>query len=205
MKGLKNLIVLKMRLTFQEDLLGTASSDPEIQEKFIISKAPDAPSREEEIAAQGAEQVIERSKTIFPKDEEGNPFIWDYQIKGFLKDSCGALRECSGTESSKIKAYKKLINGLVFPQPRKIVIHTSGKIGSCQRPLRGQTPKGETISLANSETVPAKSYMEFEVLIFDKKYKDWILELFEYGAYRGMGQWRNSGKGRFTVEILEEV
>lgn len=34
---------LKVRLTFLEEILGTASADPEIHETFIASNAPDAP------------------------------------------------------------------------------------------------------------------------------------------------------------------
>ena len=30
--------------------------------------------------------------------------------------------------------------------------------------------------------------------------KEWL----SYGKLRGLGQWRNSGKGRFCCEILEE-
>ena len=44
---------LKVRLTFLEEILGTASADPEIHETFIASNAPDAPTRKEEIEAIG--------------------------------------------------------------------------------------------------------------------------------------------------------
>ena len=49
--------------------------------------------------------------TIFPRDN-GVPIYWDYQIKGFFKDACGMLRKVTGSKSSKIKAYKKEIDGL---------------------------------------------------------------------------------------------
>jgi hypothetical protein len=42
---------LKVRLTFLEEILGTASAEPEIHEKFIASNAPDAPTRKEEVEA----------------------------------------------------------------------------------------------------------------------------------------------------------
>lgn len=29
-----------------------------------------------------------------------------------------------------------------------------------------------------------------------------VLEWLDYGKLRGIGQWRNSGKGRFTYQIL---
>ena len=195
--------VMRGRLIFLEEILGTASADPKLHEEFIASQAPDAPSREEEIEALGVDKVVEKGKTIFSRDEEGNIILWDYQLKGFMKDACGALRRVKGTESSGVANYKKIIDGLIFPKPRKIVIHTDGKIGSCQRPLRGNTPKGETIAIAHSETLPAGSYIDFEILLFDEKLEDLVKELFEYGAFRGIGQWRNSGKGRFEVQWQE--
>lgn len=46
---------LKVRLTFLEEVLGTANAEKDIHEKFIASKAPDAPSREQEVEALGVE------------------------------------------------------------------------------------------------------------------------------------------------------
>lgn len=194
---------LKVRLTFTEELLGTASADAKIHEEFIASNAPDAPSRAEEIEALGVDEVVEKQKTIFPKDENGNPIIWDYQIKGFFKDSCGSLRKVKSSESSKIKAYKKEIDGLIFVEPRKIRINFDGEIGSCQRPLRAQTARGERVALANSETIPAGATCEFTIMCMLDSHMDAVKEWLYYGKYRGLGQWRNSGKGRFVWEEIE--
>lgn len=188
---------MKVRVTFFEEVLGMASADPDIHEEFIASKAPDAPTRQEEIEAIGVDGVIEKSKTVFPRDKEGRPCMWDYQIKGFFKDSCGMLRKVSGSASSKIKAYKKEIDGLIFVKERMIPISFDGEIGSCQRPLRGQTAQGERISLANSETVPAGATIEFTVKCLCDAHINLVREWLDYGELRGMGQWRNSGKGRF--------
>ena len=49
---------LKVKVTFTEEILGTASNDKEVHKEFIASKAPDAPSREEEVAAVGVEEVF---------------------------------------------------------------------------------------------------------------------------------------------------
>lgn len=104
--------ILKCRLTTIEALLGTASNNKELHSEFIASHAPDAPSREEEIEAVGVEEVIEKGMTVFSRNKDGKPILWDYQIKGFFKDACGVLRKVKGTKSSKIKAYKKEIDGL---------------------------------------------------------------------------------------------
>lgn len=88
---------LKIRAEFIEELLGSANNDKEIHAEFIASKAPDAPSREEEIESIGVDAVIEKGKTIFPKDGEGNPFLYDYQIKGFLKNAAKAFNYVKDT------------------------------------------------------------------------------------------------------------
>lgn len=40
---------IKVRLTFIEDVLGTASANDSLHETYIASKAPDAMSKEEEV------------------------------------------------------------------------------------------------------------------------------------------------------------
>ena len=146
--------------------------------------------------------VVEKGKTIFPK-VDGVPVLYDYQIKGFFKDSCGMLSRIKTSESSKLKAYKKIIDGLIFVSPRHIPISLNGgEMTDCQRPLRAMTAQGERVSLANSEEIPAGSSIEFEVRCLDESHEKVVVEWLDYGELRGIGQWRNSGKGRFTYEII---
>lgn len=151
---------MKVRMTFLEEVLGTASADKEVHRTYIASKAPDALKIEEEVEVLGVDAVEEKAMTVFPK-KDGKPFCYDYQIKGMFKDSCGMLRKVKNTLSSKIKAYKKEIDGLIFIKERCIPYNFDGDIGTCQRPLRAQTAQGERVSLANSETVPAGATIEF--------------------------------------------
>jgi hypothetical protein len=195
---------IKVKITFTEELLGTASANPEVHAEFIASKAPDAKSTEEEVAAIGVEEYVEKSMTVFPRNAEGKPIIYDYQIRGHMKESCGFLRKVKGSLSSKIKAYKKEIDGLVFVKPRMIPIEFEGEIGNCQRPLRGQTAQGERVSLAISEQVPAGATMEFSIVCLSDDHEKAVKEWLDYGKFSGIGQWRNSGKGRFNWELIEE-
>jgi hypothetical protein len=190
---------IRVRITLEEEMLGMSSSNPEIQSEFIASKAPDAKSTEEEIAAIGVDAYVEKSMTVFPR-VNGSPFMWDYQIKGMFKDTCGMLYRVPETVSSKLKAYKKVIDGLIFPSPRRIILYLPpGEIvGNCQRPLRCQTAQGERVALANSETVPAGTWLQFDVLLLNEAHEKLIDEWLDYGKLRGLGQWRNSGKGRYT-------
>lgn len=194
---------IKVRITFTEEVLGTASGNPDVHADFIASNAPDAPSRKEEIEAIGVEGEIEKTMTVFPRTEDGAPMFWDYQFKGFFKDACGMLRNVDGTESKKLKAYKKKIDGLVFVEPRKIPIIFDGEVGNCQRPLRAQTLQGERVALANSETIPAGASCELTVVCLQDDLEKMVIEWLDYGKRRGMAQWRNSGKGTFTYEIID--
>ena len=193
---------MKIRVKFLEELLGTASNDPNIHSEFIASKAPDAKTREEEVAAIGVDEVVEKQKTVFPRGEDGQPYMWDYQIRGFFKGSASALHKIKGTKTSKLKAYKKEVDLRIFIKERKVPISFDGEIGSCQRPLRAQTMQGERISLANSESIPAGSTMEFTIQCLNEEDMDLVREWLDYGRYNGMGQWRNSGKGRFEWEEI---
>lgn len=193
---------MRVRLALTEPILGTASNNKEIHAEFIASHAPDAPSRDEEVAAVGVEEVVEKAMTVFPRNAEGQPIMWDYQIKGFFKDACGVLRKVSDMKSSKLKAYKKEIDGLIFINERQILINTDSPIGSCQRPLRASTAQGERISLANSEEIAAGATLEFTITCLKDDLMPIVKEWLDYGKLRGLGQWRNSGKGRFTWEEI---
>lgn len=203
---------LHVKLKFTEPVLGMTPGDSAVYESFIGSKAPDAMKLEEEVAAYGVDDVIEKGMTVFPKLDDGTPFMWDYQIKGFFKDSCGALSRCAGkdpetgrkrprNESAKIRAYKKIIDGVIFVDQRRIPIVTDKPIGLCQRPLRAQTMQGERVALAMSEEIAEGATMEFDVSLLSDEYEAAVREWFEYGRLRGLGQWRNSGKGRFIAEV----
>lgn len=207
---------IRVRLTFIEGMLGTSSNNKEVYRDFIASKAPDAESAEEEIARIGVDEFAEKGMTVFPRTDEGQPFLWDYQIRGFFKDACGMLRRVAGKDpetgkkkaavnaSGKLTSYKKDIDGLIFVDPRIIPIKFDGEIGVCQRPLRAQTAQGERIALAMSEEVPAGATIEFTVELYSDEHEKAVREWLNYGFRRGIGQWRNSGKGKFVWEELDK-
>lgn len=194
---------MRVKLTFTENILGTMPTNETIYRDFIGSKAPDASTIEDEVAAVGADAVAEKGMTVFPKTADGVPFLYDYQIKGFFKDTCGGLRKVKGTESEKIKSYKKVIDKLIFPSPRRILFENYSAIDTCQRPLRAQTMQGERVSLACSDEIPAGASITFDIELFDDAHEKAVVEWLNYGKYSGIGQWRNSGKGRFTWERLD--
>ena len=215
---------LVVRLTFISDCLGTAAGDEDIYRNFVRKKMKEEAKKldgveltdeqlDEEAQYIDFESATRDGMTIFPRDAEGNPVLWAYQLKGFLKNACKTLKLVKGTVSSNVTYNRRDLNGLLFVYgPDRAItspISLSGPMGELQRPLRAETPQGERIGLACSETVPAGSSVDFEIFYSqpDKaKYSmhDAILEWLEYGQDFGLLQWRNSGFGRFTFEVLED-
>lgn len=187
-----------MKATFIEPVLGTWPANPNVAREFIASKSPDAATIEDEVAALGPDAVADKGMTVFPRDPDGNPIFYDYQIKGMFKDACGMLSRIGGktetgkkkavNESGKLTAYKKVIDGLIFVQPRMIPIHVNGEITECQRPLRAQTAQGERVSLTNSEQIPAGLTCEFDVILLDDSHgKELHFGLYNDGFVKDFG------------------
>lgn len=136
------MATVAIEITFTEEVLGSSPNTKEIYSEFIASKAPDAASVADEVEAVGADEVTEKGTTVFPRNDEGDPVIWDYQLKGFMKDACGALRRVPGTLSSMCKAYKKVIDGTIFVKERSVAFQLpeGGEVGICGD-RSGPTPR----------------------------------------------------------------
>lgn len=194
---------INVRLTFIESVLGTASNNKELHAEYIASHAPDAKSKEEEIDAVGVEEFLEKQMTVFSRDKDGDPVFWDYQIKGFFKSACSALRRCKGEEfskhSCKLACHKKVIDQCIHVYPRQIKINLNGgEMDIMQRPLRASTPQGERVALATSETIPAGSSIDVSILCMSDNFEDAVIEWLDYGIFCGLGSWRSASFGRFT-------
>lgn len=191
---------MKVKITLKEEMLGTKAANPDVFADFIASKHPTGTPAKDELDR--AEHREEAGTTVFHRDEHGNVGIYDYQIKGFFKDACGALRNADGTNSKTLKAYKTRIDGLIFVEPRFITMSLpeGAKPGVCERPLRAETMQGPRVSVCRSETVPAGTTFEVEIVSLNDDMLKLIEEWLDYGRLRGLGQWRNSGKGRFVWE-----
>ena len=196
---------MKVKVTLIEEMLGTASGNPKVHEEFIASKSKDAAKSAEELESLPAEELIGKAITVFPRGDDGLPILFDYQVKGFIKEAVGILLELSDKEvrvgKTKLSKFthKRIVDNFVFVSPRKIALGVP--VGDvCTRPLRADTMKGERVSLASSETVPAGTSFVCEIRTLAPALTDMLRACLDYGALKGLGQWRNSGKGRFTWE-----
>ena len=198
---------MKVKITLLEDMLGTAPNNKEIYTDYLASKAPEGKNVKDEIDTIDEPDGIEemRQMTVFHRNPNTDqPIIFDYLVKGFFKNACSAMREVPKSESSKIKAYKKKIDNLVFVAPRMIDIDMAGEMTICERPLRAQTAQGERVALSCSESIPAGSTMEIEITTLTDDLMNTVIEWLDYGKLNGLGQWHNSGKGRFSWEDITD-
>lgn len=204
-----------VKLKLEENILGTCPSES-IWEKYVRSKAPEnIDTSDEALAIKTGTKIAseqagmdEKGMTIFMRDPKTKkPVIMNYLIKGFFKNACNAMRMATKSKTGNLSSYKKKIDNLVFISPRMIPFETEDgsdiEIGVCERPLRASTPQGERVAIACSEEIPAGVTLTFDITLFDDKLYDMVLEWLDYGAFNGLGQWHNSGKGTFSYEIIK--
>lgn len=183
---------LQIELEFTEPLLGTLPGDPKLAEEYVTSKHPDGAQKDEQ---ESLPEEIKKFSSYFARNENDEPILWDYQLKGLFKDACSMLRRV--VQVDELKAHKKIIDGLIFVKPREIPLRLSGKLTFKERPLRITTPKGDRTALARSEMAPIGTKIRIEVLLLKPSLLKYVINWLDYGILRGLGQWRNSGMGRF--------
>lgn len=195
-------MIYNVTIEFTEPVLGTVPMNKEIYTDFVASKAYDNGVDNGEVASE-IDTVLEgeKGKTGFHRQDD-TPVMYNYVLKGFFKDACSMLRHDKNSRSSKLTAFKKKIDGMVFVSPRRIPITDFGSVEELQRPLRAQTAQGERVALAASEMISEGARMTFTIntlgdVVDEKLLREWL----DYGALRGLGQWRNGGYGSFTYEI----
>jgi hypothetical protein len=189
-----------VELTLVEDMLGTVALNKDIYGAYIATKVNSPDKADEEIAT--VEELEIKGMTGFHR-HDGKPFIYDYMIKGFLKAACGAMRRVPDSLSSKQKAYKTVIDQMVFVYPRKIVLQLSGELTTLERPLRCETMHGPRVALAKSEVAPAGTKVEFNLVVLGVATEAILREWMDFGQFSGLGQWRSGGYGRLSYALTK--
>jgi len=188
----------KVRLTFQERLLGTAPANNNYR-KYVIEKAPvpDDPEvlDELETAPKSDEDTL---ITGFHRDADGI-YLLDYQVKGFFKEAGNILKDIL-----KIRALRSKLDNFFFVFPRYIWLAEKPD-GIFTRPIRAQTPRGPRICLGHSEYLNPPVSIEITLDLLPHKELTWdvIYTLLDYGSRKGIGQFRNGSFGRFTWEQIQ--
>lgn len=200
---------IKLRLTFEAPLLGTAPANPEIYADFIASKSADAEKLEDEIKSLPAEELEQRGKTVFHRTEDGKPMLYDYQVKGMIKEAFSVFTEFGYINAGNIQIGKytsdRIVDNFIFVYPREIPLQMpeGAELDECVRPLRGKTQQGPRVALACSERAPRGTVIDIIVEWLNPGLEKHVINALDYGAKKGIGQWRNSGMGRFKWCVVE--
>jgi len=201
---------MKVKLTFTNKLLGSCPNDADLYRNWIANDVPTEVA-DKEVKALPQEQanaktndIEAKGTSVFRRTSDNVPALADYTIKGFFKDAASMLARIG--KDHKLVAHKKIIDGLIFVHPRliELTLPEGDTVGHLVRPLRAHTAQGERVSLARSESVPEGTTCELEIRCLDEKLEDVVLRWLDYGEARGLGQWRNSGKGTFTYKETAE-
>lgn len=189
---------IKIKITFLTPVLGSQPTR-DVASEYIASKFTDNAGELPADEAESLPESLERGTTVFHK-HNGVPVFFDYQVKGFLKESGRIFNGLQG-----VKALRSKIDNLVFVNPRIIPLHLpdGAEIEYMERPLRAETAQGPRVALARSEMLPAGTWFEITLEVYKGQVdREIIRDLLTYGSRKGLGQWRNGGFGRFEFEIV---
>ena len=193
--------ILKVKLTLIQEMLGTVPKNEDVFKAYLEHRAKGAEQKDEFKSPLTEDQISEReskSWTGFPEDEKG-PFVYDYMIKGNLKNNGNILKPVTNARSK--------MNEHVFIFPRRIHFENGEKLSPLERPLRAQTMQGPRVSLVKSDQMSEGSTLTFYIVKPTKGElsRQMIEEVLDYGQFIGLGQWRNAGFGKYEFEVLEEI
>lgn len=188
-----------LQIIFLTPVLGSQPNKA-VASEFIARKAGFEVLPEDEDLSLPEE--LERGTTVFHRDGRGNPVLYDYMLKGFLKNAGSVFNGAEG-----VKALKSKINNLVFVSPRmiKLEIPVGSEITYLERPLRADTAQGPRVALARSEMLPEGTHFRAGLTVLGSQITEELLRtLLDYGYWMGLGQWRNGSWGQFRYELVRE-
>lgn len=220
----------KWRVTLEltEKMLGTVPKNKEVYTNFIQSKAQDRvepPMVPAAITAQEVDTVVQELEgagwTGFHQNQNGL-LVYDYFIKGFIKNAANILKSdmgkfCLKKAEGGFANFKSHINNYVFVRPREVHIEDDLRTrtflkapdGVLERPLRAMTAQGPRVALVKSDYVSAGRFLAFEIWLADghpfQHVDEMLGRLLAYGELQGLGQWRNGSFGTFRVVRVEVV
>lgn len=204
-----NITKKTYKLTGMTRILGAQAANPKVHSEFIAAKAASLNKAEEETSML-PEDFEKRGLTVFLRDD-GVLCLSDYVVKGFLKEALGALKSQLG-----IVAPASKVDNFVLVTPTYLRFCKGGEEVTApdeifERPLRAMTMQGPRVSVSASEMISEGWELVFTISLLENpaspKSKaltfDVIEEALDYGAFKGLGQWRNGQNGRFTWERME--
>lgn len=185
------------KIVFTTPVLGSQPTK-NVASEFLAKKAGMEVIPDDEL--ESLPEVLERGTTVFHRNKHGIPCFYDYQVKGFIKESGRLFNGMDG-----VKALRSKVENYLFIEPRVIKLNMphNGEMDYLERPLRAETAQGPRVTLARSEQLPEGTWFEIYIDILKPGpiTETMLRELLEYGSRKGIGQWRNGGFGRFTFTL----
>jgi hypothetical protein len=133
----------QVSLKFTTPLLGSVPMQKDIFAKYIQTKARELNPEDAANELESIDDVAQRGATGFFKDKDGKPFLYDYQVKGFLNEAAKVLKDTwprkkkSEMEEGAFDTFiGAKVKNYVFVTPRVIPLTYVGEITQNSRPLR---------------------------------------------------------------------
>ena len=197
-------------ITLVEPILGSLPSQRLVYQSQVAAKAPEPDVEGEEEMRMLPGEELPRT-TVFLRDEEDNCCLLDYQLMGFLKEAGNTLKgiveyevSSKGARSKKtgIKNLRSKLSQFLYIGPRIIPLHRKPD-GVYERPLQAMTARGPRTCLASSEIIHPEVSFEILIGLLPHEELSWVVieQLLEYGQFKGLGQFRGGGYGRFTFDL----
>lgn len=157
----------------------------------------------------------ERGVTVFFRDSKGMPCIGDHMIYGFMKAAsdaiCKTAAKAKGTVLQSNAYTASIINQHVRAETpfisfdQDISRNADKSPNYLVRSIRVVTAQGPRVSIVKSEQMPAGTKLVFDLNVFPNSplTEDHLKQIFDYGQWSGLGQWRNAGYGMFTYTMAK--
>jgi len=202
----------KLKITFTGPILGSQPGKDTPASDYIRSEARKRGIENIQDEEDSLPEAMEKGTTGFHRNEKGIPILYNYMIKGALKESAKWQNGLNG-----MKALRSKVESTIYVFPRQLPIKTKyekGKdgrviLGCLERPLRAETMQGSRVALARSEMIPEGAVIECELKVVKIPRADinkkMLKDLLDFASLKGIGQWRNSGLyGAFNYELKEK-
>ena len=199
--------VYRLGVTFVTDHLASSPANTEVYKEYIESKRRDeAEEAGDEVATLPAEHTEKIGWSVYHQDDKGL-FLFDYHIRGFLKEAASAITGKTG-----LSAFKSKIDKWLFVTPRRLYLmngagHITKPEAFEERPIRAMTAQGPRTSLKRSDKVLAGAHFNAEIVVLPlgqaELTKERLTDWFDYGKWQGLGEWRNGSFGRFDYTLTE--
>lgn len=205
--------IYKLKVVFVMPVLGSQPTR-DVASEFIAKKNGFEALPEDEVEL--LPDALERGTTVFHRLPNGHPCLMNYHLLGFMKEA-GKVQ--NGQVDGGVKNLRSKVSQRIFVyavpdaggslSSRFLELHVpegSGGVDYLERPLRAETAMGPRVALARSEMLPEGTWFECILEVLQGEITEKVLrDLLDYGWYRGLGQWRNSGAyGTFRYELVKE-